>query len=157
MNISKSFLSKVRFKTFMQAAKSLKTKKQAPAEMFIEGISKRFKGPKSKFSLSGHDSHGVYVDFIKGLTQNEIHLEQIRSPKIGAGYGTEAMKFIVSVADKTGTTITLVAAPLDDEGENEDIWSQEKLADWYGSFGFDGEYGEEEMVRHPKKIKSTKE
>lgn len=72
-----------------------------------------------------------------------VHLSDIQSFNIGSGAGTEAMEYLVSLADKHRVTLDLFAVGYASV-------PTKKLIAWYKKFGFVVDDGKDYMVRKPK-------
>jgi len=73
-----------------------------------------------------------------------IHIHDIYSLDKGSGAGTKAMEFLISIADKHGVKIHLLADGYSDTSSSD-------LRRWYSRFGFVSNRNDRSvMVRRPK-------
>lgn len=86
---------------------------------------------------------------VENYWDTEAHLKSIMSfEEKGAGQATEALKFLLALADKHQVPITLEVVPIKNAGAEGKSLTKSELAAWYKRHGFVG--NSLNMVRMPK-------
>lgn len=86
---------------------------------------------------------------VENYWDQEVHLKSIMSfEQKGAGQATEALKFLLALADKHQVPITLEVVPIKNAGAEGKSLTKAELSAWYKRHGFTG--SSVNMVRMPK-------